>query len=375
MLRLWYLAHRPLGQVAVGDHQVNIRWQIIDRAVGDRDVTQAGILHFLAQYPGAHGAGTHPGVAGDDDFTHMAQVVGDITGRQRAGAFGFRFHVMHTTRCGFDIVFFFYLAGLEQNRRDHEGDRHRCDNRGDVSEVGAFRRHRQHRQDRAWGSRRDQTAIEDGQGEDTGHPAEDNGQDQARVHQHVREVDFMDTTQEVDDSRPACRLFCAAAAKEHVRQQNAHPWTRVSFNQEEDGFTQLVGLLNTQRREDTVVDGVVKEQDFCRFDEDRRQRQHVVRHHKVNASRQNFRQNFDRRANAEEGQNGEDHPDDAGGEVIHQHFKTGFDLTVYPVIELLDAVAAQRAGNHGAEEHRHIRADDNAHGGDRPDHAATFAAD
>ena len=107
-----------------------------------------------------------------------------------------------------------------------------------------------------------------------------------------------------------------------------------------------MGLLNTQRREDTVVDGVVKEQDFCRFDEDRRQRQHVVRHHKVNASRQNFRQNFDRRANAEEGQNGEDHPDDAGGEVIHQHFKTGFDLTVYPVIELLDAVAAQRAGNH-----------------------------
>nr|VXZ90923.1 Uncharacterised protein [Klebsiella pneumoniae] len=76
----------------------------------------------------------------------MAQVVGDIAGRQRAGAFGFRFHVMHTTRCGFDIVFFFDFAGLEQNRRDHEGDRHRCDNRGDVSEVGAFRRHRQYRQ-------------------------------------------------------------------------------------------------------------------------------------------------------------------------------------------------------------------------------------
>ncbi len=72
---------------------------------------------------------------------------------------------------------------------------------------------------------------------------------------------------------PPADCFCAAAAKEHVRQQNAHPWTRVSFNQEEDGFTQLVGLLNTQRREDTVVDGVVKEQDFCRFDEDRRQRQ------------------------------------------------------------------------------------------------------
>ncbi len=204
MLRLWYLAHRPLGQVTVSDNQVNIRRQVIDRAVGNRDVTQSGILHFLAQHPGTHGAGTHPGVAGDDDFTHMAQVVGDITGRQRVGAFGFRFHVMHTTRCGFDIVFFFYLAGLQQNRRDHEGDRHRCDNRGDVSEVGAFRRHRQHRQDRALGSRRDQTAIEDGQGEDTGHPAEDNGQGSDVGSSARTGSRFHGYPQEVDDSRPAC---------------------------------------------------------------------------------------------------------------------------------------------------------------------------
>ena len=68
--------------------------------------------------------------------------------------------------------------------------------------------------------------------------------------------------------------------------------------------------------------------------------------HEVNARSQHFGQGFNNRANAEECQNSEDHPDDACGEVIHQHLKTGFDLTVYPVIELLDAVAAQRAGNH-----------------------------
>lgn len=143
----------------------------------------------------------------------MAQVVGDIAGRQRAGAFGFRFHVMHTTRCGFDIVFFFDFAGLEQNRRDHEGDRHRCDNRGDVSEVGAFRRHRQYRQNGTRGSRGNQTAIEDSQGEDTGHPAEDNGGDQARVHQHVREVDFMDTTQKWMIAAPPADCFALPRPK------------------------------------------------------------------------------------------------------------------------------------------------------------------
>ena len=44
----------------------------------------------------------------------------------------------------------------------------------------------------------------------------------------------MDTTQEVDDCRTARRLFSATTTKEHVRQQHAHTWTWVSFNQEED---------------------------------------------------------------------------------------------------------------------------------------------
>ncbi len=44
------------------------------------------------------------------------------------------------------------------------------------------------------------------------------------------------------------------------------------------------------------------------------------------------------------------------GEVIHQHLKTGFDLTVYPAVEVLNAPAAQRTCNHRAEEHRHVRA-------------------
>ena len=98
----------------------------------------------------------------------------------------------------------------------------------------------------------------------------------------------MDTTQEVDDCRTARRLFRTTTTKEHVRQQHAHTRTRVRFNQEEDGFTQFMGLLNTQRREDTVVNGVVEEQDFRRFNKDRRQRQHVMDNHEVNARSQHF---------------------------------------------------------------------------------------
>ena len=123
-----------------------------------------------------------------------------------------------------------------------------------------------------------------------------------------------------------------------------------------------------------MVDGVVKEQDFRRFNEDRRQRQHVMDNHEVNACRQDFGQCFNQWANAKECQNGEDHPDDASGEVIHQHLKTGLDLTVYPAVEMLDSPAAQRTCDHRTEEHRHISTDDHAHGGNRAHYAAAFAA-
>ncbi|CQQ89195.1 Uncharacterised protein [Salmonella enterica subsp. enterica serovar Typhimurium str. DT104] len=89
-----------------------------------------------------------------------------------------------------------------------------------------------------------------------------------------------------------------------------------------------------------MVNRVIEEQDFRRFNKNGRQRQHIVRHHEVNARRQNFGQDFNRRTNTEERQDGEDHTDNASGEVVHQHLKTGFDLTVYPTVEFLNAVAA-----------------------------------
>lgn len=177
---------------------------------------------------------------------YMVQVVGDIIGCQWVGVFGFCFYVMYMMCCGFDIVFFFNFVGFEQNCRDYEGDCYCCDNCGDVSEVGVFWCYCQYCQDRVWGSWGNQIVIEDSQGEDIGYFVEDNGQDQVWVYQYVWEVDFMDIIQEVDDSSFVCRLFCVVVVKEYVCQQNVYFWIWVSFNQEEDGFIQFVGLLNIQ---------------------------------------------------------------------------------------------------------------------------------
>ncbi len=115
VLCLRHLAHRTFGQVTVSNDQIDIRRQIVNRAVGDGNLRQTGILHFLAQYARTHGAGAHTRIAGNDDFTHMAQVVSHVASRQRRCTFGFRFHVVHTTSCGINVIIFFHFAGFQQN--------------------------------------------------------------------------------------------------------------------------------------------------------------------------------------------------------------------------------------------------------------------
>ncbi len=164
MLGMRRLANRAFSQVTMRNHQIDITRQGVDGGVGYRHIAQTGVLHFLAQHACTHGAGTHTGVTGHDDFTHVMQL--DAHGIAGDGAaccalaFRLRFHLMHALGRGFNIVIFFDFAGFQQDRGDHEGDRKGRDNRRDIGEVGAFRRHRQHRQDRAWRGRRNQTAIE-----------------------------------------------------------------------------------------------------------------------------------------------------------------------------------------------------------------------
>lgn len=54
------------------------------------------------------------------------------------------------------------------------------------------------------------------------------------IYQYIREVDFVDIIQEVDDCCIVCRLFSVITIKEYVCQQYVYIWIWVSFNQEED---------------------------------------------------------------------------------------------------------------------------------------------
>ena len=55
--------------------------------------------------------------------------------------------------------------------------------------------------------------------------------------------------------------------------------------------------------------------------------------------------------------------------------KPGLTLPSIGSSNCLMHAAGERADDHGAEEHRHVRADDDAHRGDRADDAAALAVD
>ena len=58
----------PRRQVLVGDDQVDVVGQVGDRHVDHRDVGETGLLDLVPQHRGAHRAGPHAGVAGEDDL-------------------------------------------------------------------------------------------------------------------------------------------------------------------------------------------------------------------------------------------------------------------------------------------------------------------
>ncbi|MNV52072.1 hypothetical protein D3C71_1441470 [compost metagenome] len=246
VLCLRRMTHRALSQVTVSDHQIHIIRQVVDGTVGHGDIFQPGVRHFFAQYPGPHGAGTHARIAGNDDFTHRGQVTIHRC-MSRSTAFRLGLHRLYAASGLFQVILFFGFRSFQQEPGNHKGHHERCGDRRQVGEVSAFRGHRQYRQNRTRRSRRHQTAVQQGQCEHAGHTAQDHRQQQAWIHQHVREVNFVDTTEEVDDRGTAGRLLGTAAAKEHVGHQHAQTRAWVGFDQEEDGFAGFGRLLDAQR--------------------------------------------------------------------------------------------------------------------------------
>ena len=65
--------------------------------------------------------------------------------------------------------------------------------------------------------------------------------------------------------------------------------------------------------------------------------------------------------------------DQAGREIVDQHFKTGLDFVLKHRIKFLDRETAQRSHDHGAHDHRDFRPYNHAHCGDGADNRTTFA--
>ena len=128
-----------------------------------------------------------------------------------------------------------------------------------------------------------------------------------------------------------------------------------------------------------MVDRVVKEQDLCRLEENRNQRQQAVVDQEGDACGQDGQNTAHDRADRIVTNDGHDHAEDADREVVDQHFKAGRHVAVHELIEFFDDPAGKRAHDHGAHQHRlavgAADAGNTAHDCDRTHDAAAVAAD
>ncbi|CDN44464.1 hypothetical protein BN871_EW_00170 [Paenibacillus sp. P22] len=388
MLRLRRYAASAVGKRLVRNDDVRIRRDVADRGIRDFD-RRACSLHLLAEDGCAHGAGSHACVAGKDDFMHfiLALQTGRHSCSRFASAFGCRscgrgrsagsLHVFHALGCSFQIVFVFIclLARLEQQRGNKEGyDRsrnHAAQNRENLS----ARRHRQVSDDAARGRRSDEASAEQGERERTGYAACDGSQNQARVHQDVREVDLMNPAEEMDDRCAGSGLAGSSAADEHVGQQDAETRARVGLQHEQDRLAGFLGLLDRDRVQDAVIDRIVQEQDLRRLDQDVDQRNKMVGDQPIHACGEDVRQAFNDASDDRVSDQDESAADDAEREVVDEHLEAGTNLAFDGLVKLLQHPCRAGTYDHRPEEHRNVGADDDAHGDECADDAAALLVD
>ena len=61
-------------------------------------------------------------------------------------------------------------------------------------------------------------------------------------------------------------------------------------------------------------------------------------------------------------ENGQQHSDDADGEIVHEHFEAGLYFPFHQTVELLDAPSGKRSHYHGSYEHRYLAPGDYSDG-------------
>ena len=83
----------------------------------------------------------------------------------------------------------------------------------------------------------------------------------------------------------------------------------------------LAGLLDAERSEHALVDGVVEEQHLARLDDEAREGQQARLGEEASADTERVAQQRDDRGHAEESGEGEQEAEDSGGEFVDQHLE------------------------------------------------------
>ena len=133
----------------------------------------------------------------------------------------------------------------------------------------AFGGHRQHREDASGRRRSHQPRIGEQEKQQSRGAARDCGNDQYRTGEYVGKIDFVDAAEKLDNHGSRSRLARISPAEKPVCEQYAQSGTGVGFEQEHDRLPRFAGLFDADRREDSVIDGVVEKQHLGRLHEKR----------------------------------------------------------------------------------------------------------
>jgi hypothetical protein len=204
----------------------------------------------------------------------------------------------------------------------------------------------------------------------------DDGEHEDRLHEHVREVDLVDATEELDDDRTGCARLGDADTEDREREEQTEAGAGVRLDEEEEGLARLTRrLLRADRGEHAVVDGVVEEEDLARLDEDRDEGQEAETDEPVDRCLERVAQGGDDGSEGEDARDREDRRQDTGREVVDEHLEAGLDLAGPQLVDLLHEPRGERAHDHRAEEHRDRRAGDHTDSRDRADDTTAGVVD
>ena len=370
-LRLRCALGGAVGQNTLTDNDIGIGGDGVHAGIGHGQVGALG-LDAVVKLGGTHGAGTHAGIAGKDDLTDLAHVHGS---RLRDFALGLCLHLVHLI-LGIGQALGVAGGGFQDDGGKDEGDTGGDDDTQQNGQDGITGSHGHISDDGTGGSGAGQTGTGHGVEQDRAEVAHDGSEDDNGVHQDIREVDLMDAAQQVDDDRTGCRLTGGIIlAKEAVGQQNAQTGAGIGFQHIHDGAAGLGGLTCADGTEDAVVDGVVQEQHLGRLHEDGDQRQQAVGNEEVNTGGQHGKDGGHERADDIVAEDGQKQAQNADGEVVDEHLKTGGNMAFHLLVELLDDPTGEGTHDHGAHQHGVVGAADAAHNGDGGDDAAALSGD